>query len=124
MAQRMNFGSFAKQKRLELGVSLRQLCKDNHLDWANVSRIERGVSSPPKSREVLRQYAEALKIEEGSEDWASFMELAAISAGRIPDYVMNDEELVAKLPLVFRTVKGEPLTPEKLRQLAEDLRNV
>jgi transcriptional regulator with XRE-family HTH domain len=123
MGSSTNFGGFVKAKRMALGLSLREFCRQNSLDWGNLSRIERGVSQPPKSREVLENLAHALRIEEGSEDWQTFMELAAISAGRIPDRIMNDEELLAKLPLVFRTIEGRKLTPDELRDLAETIRD-
>ena len=116
------FGEFAKKKRLSLGVSLRQFCRDNGFDWGNISRMERGVSDPPKSREVQERYARALELEEGSEEWQTFLDLADICAGNIPQRIMSDEELVPKLPLVFRTLDGQKLTPEKLRELAEMIR--
>jgi len=101
---------------------LREFCRENRLDWGNVSRIERGVSAPPKSREALETYAKALRIKSGSEDWTAFFDLAAISAGIIPDAIMDDEALVAKLPLVFRTMQGKKLTEKQLRDLAEVIR--
>jgi transcriptional regulator with XRE-family HTH domain len=116
------FGEYAKKKRLGLGISLRQFCRDNNLDWAYISRVERGVLAPPKSREVQERYARALKLEEGSEDWQTFVDLAAICAGNIPERIMSDKELVAKLPLIFRTIHGQELSPERLRQLAETIR--
>jgi len=116
------FGTFFKEKRLALELSLREFCRENRLDWGNVSRIERGVSAPPKSRKALETYAKALGIKPGSDDWTAFFELAAISAGMIPDNIMSDEALVAKLPLVFRTIQGAPLTDEELRNLAETIR--
>ena len=122
MAKANAFGDFAKQKRLGLGVSLREFCRENGLDWGNISRIERGVSSPPKSRKALEEYVKALKIKQGSDDWDTFFELAAISAGIIPEAVMKDEALVAKLPLVFRTIQGKKLTDKQLRDLAEVIR--
>jgi len=116
------FGEFAKEKRLSLGLSLREFCRKNSFDWGNFSRIERGVSAPPKSREVQERYARALQIKEGTEEWQTFLDLAAISAGNIPERIMSDEELVAKLPMVFRTISGKALTPQKLRELTEMIR--
>ncbi len=40
----------------------------------------------------------------------------------IPNAIMNDKELVAKLPLVFRTIQGKKLTDRQLRNLAEVIR--
>ena len=117
------FGDFAKGKRMALGMSLREFCRQNDLDWGNLSRIERGIAPPPKSPEALDRLALALGIKKGSDDYQTFTELAAISAGRIPDRIMNDEELLAKLPLVFRTIEGRKLTPDELRDLAETIRD-
>lgn len=122
MALTNAFGEFAKEKRLSLGLSLREFCRKNSFDWGNFSRIERGVSAPPKSREVQERYARALQIKEGTEEWQTFLDLAAISAGNIPERIMSDEELVAKLPMVFRTISGKALTPQKLRELTEMIR--
>jgi len=116
------FGEFFKQKRLALGLALREFCRENGLDWGNLSRIERGMSAPPKSRKALEACAKALRLKPGSEDWAAFFDLAAISAGVIPEAVMNDETLVAKLPLVFRTLQGKKLTDKQLRDLANVIR--
>ena len=34
----------------------------------------------------------------------SIFDYAAVGSGRIPDYVLKDEKLVAQLPALFRTV--------------------
>ena len=117
------FGAFLKRKRLALNLTLRAFCRENGFDVGNTSKIERGIMDPPKTRIVLENYARALKLKEGSEDWEAFFELAAISAGRIPDRIMNDRELVSKLPLVFRTVSGKRLTKGKLQELVDLIRN-
>ncbi len=116
------FGEFVKGKRLALGIALREFCRDNGLDWGNLSRVERGVSAPPKSQKALEAYAKALCLKPSSEDWTTFFDLAAISAGVIPEAVMKDEALVAKLPLVFRTLQGKKLTDKQLRDLAKVIR--
>ena len=116
------FGQFFKEMRLRTGLSLRQFCLDNGLDPGNISKMERGLASPPQSKEKLAEYARHLGIEKDSDDWYNFFDYAAASAGRIPDYVMSDEELVKKLPVVFRTLRGQKLSVEKLKQLAELIR--
>ena len=124
MAGTNAFGAFFKRKRLELGLTLRAFCRENGFDVGNTSKNERGLLDPPKTRTVLENYAAALGLKEGSEDWDTFFELAAISAGRIPDRVMNDSDLVSKLPLVFRTISGRKLTRQELQQLAEEIRDL
>ncbi|MHC4397612.1 MAG: helix-turn-helix domain-containing protein, partial [Planctomycetota bacterium] len=122
-ADRSNtFGHFFKEMRLKTELSLRQFCMEHSLDPGNVSRIERGIASPPQSREKLAEYASYLGIEQDSDDWYDFFDYAAAATGRIPQDVMSDEELVKKLPVVFRTLRGQALSAEKLRELAESVR--
>jgi hypothetical protein len=78
----------------------------------NWSKIERGILAPPKEELTLTEWAEQLGLERGSSDWLRFFDYASVDAGRIPKYILEDEELVAKLPAFFRTLSGEK--PEKL----------
>ena len=118
------FGRFFREKRLETGLSLRQFCLEHSLDPGNMSKIERGLASPPQSREILEKYAADLGISENSDEWYNFFDYAAMSSGKIPPDVMSDEELVKKLPVVFRTLRGQKLSADKLQQLAEEARKL
>lgn len=115
-----NFGEFFKQRRIALGKTLRQFCLENNLDPGNISKIERGRMAPPKER--LKEYAKYLKIKIGSKDWQEFQDLAAISAGRIPKD-LTDEELLPRLPLFFRTLKEKQFTEKDLNELIEKIKN-
>lgn len=66
--------------------------------------------------------AAALGIAEGSADWRELVDLAAVTAGRIPEYVLNEPDLVKQLPVFFRTVSGKKPTREELVKLAEILK--
>jgi len=118
------FGEFFKKKRLETGMTLRQFCLNNSLDPGNISKIERGILSPPQTKEKLGQYAKCLHIEEGSDDWLEFFDRAHASSGRIPEEILSDAETVAKLPLVFRTLRGQKLNKEQLDKLVEELNKI
>ena len=87
-----------------------------------MSKIERGKLPPPKKRDLLQRHARALELEEGTDEWLEFFDLASACAGRIPERIMSDEQLLTKLPLVFRTITGGRLTEEELRKLAEEIR--
>ena len=118
------FGQFFKKKRIELRVTLRQFCSENNFDPGNISKMERGLLPPPTNAEKLGQYAKSLNIKEGSNDWYEFFDLAHASSGRIPDEILSNKDLVSKLPLVFRTLRGQKLTKDQLNELVEKLREV
>jgi transcriptional regulator with XRE-family HTH domain len=115
----MKFGDFVKQLRLRKKQTLRRFCLEHGFDPGNHSKIERGILPPPKDEKKLTQLAISLGLKEGAEDWQTFFDLAIISNGKLPDYVMSDAELLGKLPLLFRTVKGEKISAEKLDKLIE-----
>lgn len=115
------FGEIFKKRRLKIGKTLRQFCLDNGLDPGNISKIERGILPPPQSREKLSHYAKCLGIEEGSDEWLEFFDIARTDAGRIPEDLLSDKNIVAQLPLVFRTIKGQKLTGEQLEKFARAL---
>jgi transcriptional regulator with XRE-family HTH domain len=118
------FGDFFKKKRIESGKTLRQFCMENNLDPGNISKLERGILPPPTSEEKLEHYARCLKIKKGSDEWYEFFDLAHASAGRIPEEIVSDENLLSKLPLVFRTLRGQKLTREQLNKMAKKLKEV
>jgi len=116
------FGEFFKAKRQSLGVTLREFCLKHKLDPGNLSRMERGLLAPPQDREVLEKYAKALEIKSGGDDWYTFFDLAAAANGRLPDELLEDQEVVAKLPLVFKTLRGKQLTEQQLSGLVKKIR--
>ncbi len=122
MVAPMTFGQFFKKMREKRGLSLRQFCVNNNVDPGNISKLERGLMSPPQSREKLEQYASFLKIRKGSPDWYEFFDLAAADSGKIPADIMSDENLMKKLPLVFRTIRAQKVSKEKLEEIAEVIR--
>jgi len=117
----VNFGELFKQKRISLGKTLRQFCMEHGLDPGNISKIERGRMPPPTSEEKLKEFAKFLNIDIGSEEWQTFKDLAAIGAGKIPED-LKDEELVARLPIFFRTLREKKFTEEELQELIKKIK--
>ncbi|MFP4057456.1 MAG: helix-turn-helix domain-containing protein [Candidatus Brocadiia bacterium] len=115
------FGEFFRHKRMALGLSLRQFCLQHGLDPGNISKLERGRLAPPQ-HEKLEEYARLLGIPQGSDDWYRFFDLAAAEAGRVPQDILSDEQVVEKLPLLFRTLRGEPVPDEQLDELVKTLK--
>ncbi|MBI5384746.1 MAG: helix-turn-helix transcriptional regulator [Verrucomicrobia bacterium] len=101
------FGQFIKELRARQRLGLREFCLEHGHDPSNWSKIEREVLSPPRDEATLRKWARQLGLTEGSDDWLKFFDYAAVDAGRIPDYVMKDEKLLAQLPAFFRTLSGQ-----------------
>jgi len=119
MAPRLTYGEFFKEKRISLRKTLRQFCAENGLDPGNISRLERGLMPPPQGSDKLEEYARYLQIKKGSNDWYKFFDLARIEAGRIPDELLKDEAIVASLPILFRTLRGQKISERKLEKLVE-----
>lgn len=115
--KRHTFGEFLKEKRIGQSLTLREFCLKHHLDPGNMSKIERGILPPPQDHKKLEQWAEWLKIKKGSDDWLDFFDIATVEAGRIPKELMDDKEILERLPLLFRTIKGKKLSGKKLKQL-------
>jgi len=113
------FGEFFKAKRQALGLTLREFCLKHRLDPGNMSRLERGLLAPPQGRDRLEEYAKCLGLKRGNGDWHTFFDLAAVSKGRIPAKLMEDEDLVAKLPLIFRALQGKHFTHKRLNDLVK-----
>jgi transcriptional regulator with XRE-family HTH domain len=116
------FGQFVKSLRIERRQTLRDFCATNGIDPGNWSRLERGRFAAPHGDEILQKYASALGISRGTDQWIEFFDLAAVSRGQLPSDLLADEELLEKLPALFRTLRGTPVAPEKLDDLIDDVR--
>ena len=118
------FGEFFKRRRIAMRKTLRQFCRENSLDPGNISRLERGLLPPPQGRETLEHYASLLKLKKGADDWYTFFDLAAAETGRIPQELLEDQEVLEKLPILFRTLRGQKVPSEQLDELVRKIRKV
>lgn len=118
----ISFGSLLKQLRKETGQTLRDFCLSNGFDPGNFSRMERGRFPPPQRSDLLEKYALALGLKRGTDGWVQFFDVAAASRGALPEDLLSDEQLLAKLPVLFRTLRGSPVPSEKLDELIERVR--
>ena len=117
------FGEFFKELRLRKALTLRQYCQEYGHDPGNISRIERGQLPAPKAETLLRAYAESLGVNEGTDDWLKFLDLAAVSNQTYGISAIKQAELLNRLPLLFRTLDNKELTEERLNQLIEMIKN-
>ena len=116
----VTFGEFIKNLRKERRKTLREFSRAAKLDPSNWSRIERGLAPPPKSKVLLQGIAEVLNVEEGSEEYITLFDLAAI--GHIPTGLLSDEQVLDKLPVFFRTIRGEKPSRKELEELIRMMR--
>lgn len=116
------FGTYFKELRIQSGATLRSFCEKHGFDAGNLSRLERGLLPPPHSQEKLSQYADALGLDEGSDPWYEFFDLAAAERGRVPKDLLSDTEVVEKLPVFFRTLRGQQVPKADLDALVERIR--
>lgn len=116
------FGPFLEELRQKKRMTLREFCRRAESDPANISRMERGLISPPKGREILERYAAALDLKEGMDDWHTFFDLAAVDQGMMPADIMQDAELVKVLPTLFRNLREQKPTKGELGRVANKIR--
>lgn len=121
MVNRHGFGEFVKNRRITLKLTLREFCLKHKLDPGNISKLERGILPPPKSQGKLKEYAKYLRLKEGTDDWHQFFDLAAAESGKLPKELMEDE-IIDRLPLLFRTLRGKKISKDKLDELIRKIK--
>ena len=115
-----SFANFIREKRIAAGLTLREFCRLTEFDASNWSKIERGIKTPPQSKNVLDEIASVLKIKEGSQEYKELMDLAALST--VPEELL-ESEILEQLPVFFRTVRGEKPTAEELNALITKIKS-
>jgi transcriptional regulator with XRE-family HTH domain len=116
------FGDFIRDRRVTLRLSLRAFAEAAGMDPGNASRIERGQVPPPEAHDVLDRVAGALQFKKKSSEYEQLFDLAAVAKGRVPEDLMSDSEVAARLPILFRTLRSKPLTKQQFDKLIESIR--
>lgn len=119
---RKRFGTYFKQLRIESRQTLRNFCLKHGFDPGNISKLERGRLPPPQAHEKLAKYAKALGLKAGTDQWYEFFDRAAAEHGRIPKDILSQSEVVEKLPVLFRTLRGQKVRRSDLLALVEKIR--
>ena len=118
----MNFSQFFKQKRMGIGT-VREFAKKNGLDAAYVSRLENGITMPPKDSGKLEKLALALGISKDSFEWQEFMDLAAVAKNELPADIQGDEKVASVLPAFYRTLRNEKISEDEAQELMYLIKN-
>lgn len=116
-----SFGDYVKNLRIQNKLTLRAFCKQVSFDPSNWSKIERNILSPPKSKMILQEIATVLNLKTKSDEWNTLFELSAI--GHIPKGLLDDSSVLEKLPIFFRTIRGEKPNRAELEELINLLRD-
>jgi transcriptional regulator with XRE-family HTH domain len=117
-----SFGDYLRARRIASGRTLRAFCQEQGFDHGNYSRIERGVMPPPQKEDKLAEYAQALGIERGTDDWIEFCDLASVARRELPKDLANDEAILDRLPVLFQTLRDSMADGDKLDELVEKIR--
>ena len=117
------FGELLRDYRMKKNFSLRDICKIVNYDPSNWSKIERGLISPPNDPKTLPEWADAMGIKRESTEYYNFIDLANIAQGIIPDYIMQEKDLVRALPAFFRTIRNEKPTKKEIDDLINLIKN-
>ena len=68
------------------------------------------------------RYAGALGIARGSVEWQELVDMAAASRGELPPDLSDDAAVVSALPLLFRTLRGQRVTPQLMQAVVRKVR--
>ena len=118
----MNFGELIKQLRIAKQLTLRQCCADLGVDPSNWSKMERGITPPPKDLGLLERWAKFFGV--AIDKKQEFFDLAAIARSELPPDVASDQRVLAALPAFFRAVRGSELEGDRLKEFIEDIRSL
>jgi transcriptional regulator with XRE-family HTH domain len=118
----MRFGEMVRERRKQLRLGLREFAQRAGMDPGNLSKIERGRLGAPQSEEILDRICEALEWRLGSDAANALKDQAAIENGQIPAAVLQDEVVMAKVPLLLRTLQNRKLEPEQIDRLIDLIR--
>lgn len=116
------FGELIRRRRVQLRLRLRDVALRAEMDPGNLSKLERGRLRPPQDRGALDRICLALQWHPAGSDAEKARDLAAVENGRIPNDLLEDDEVMAKLPLLLRIIHSRELDPDELERLIDLIR--
>jgi transcriptional regulator with XRE-family HTH domain len=114
------FGGLLKKIRVEeSGIGLRAFADLINMRPSNLSNIERGRIPPPANRKAIDTICNALGLASDDARRTELFDLAAKAKNRIPADVADAVRAQPGIPVLVRTVANKQLGEDKLRELAE-----
>ncbi len=117
----MKFGDFVRNRRTELGFTLRDFCQTFGYDPSNWSKVERGKLPPSDDQHILDVWAEQLNIKKGTDNWQLFSDLAFQDRGKIPPDILENELYTDALLHFYKTLREQKPAQEDLDRFVEIL---
>ena len=118
----MKFNELFRQKRMAIGT-VRQFAKQSGFDVAYISRLENGITTPPKDGEKLTKLGLCLGLTPGAAEWQEFTDLAAVAKNELPKDLQDNDRIAAVLPAFYRTLRNKNLDEKEAQKLIELIRN-
>ncbi|MEK7433674.1 MAG: helix-turn-helix transcriptional regulator [Cyanobacteriota bacterium] len=116
------FSIFVKSKMYNVkNLTLRELARRSGFDASYLSKVLADLVVPPQDIVKLRALAHALDINDQTQDFERFMDLAKIEAGKLPDYIIKNQEAMKSLPAFFRTIDKKKPSKEQLDKIMQIL---
>ena len=112
------FGAHLRGLRLKAGLTLRKFCLETGINPGNQSRYERD-RLPPPSRKTLEGMARCLGFLPDTPEWEDFFNRADAAKGTVPKDLLSDEEVVARLPVLFRVLRYKNMSDKSLDEIVE-----
>jgi len=116
-----SFGEYLRKLRMDSGLTLREFARKTNRDAGNISKEERGRLKPPEE-DIVQLYVEVLGLSPESDEARQLRALAQVGRGQIPPEVLEDEAVVDKLPVLFRTLAGDEPSEAQLKALIDLLK--
>jgi transcriptional regulator with XRE-family HTH domain len=117
------FGGRLRAMRLAAGLGLQELCRQTGLDAGNYSRIERGLTLPPRDHRKLEPLRLAFGLEAESEEWTDLLTLADLAWGVLPRRILTNERVRPLLPALLQRLGGRRLTEQQIEALVRLIRS-
>jgi len=111
------FGNRLRAMRLAAGLGLQAFCRLAGQDAGNYSRIERGLTRPPRDHRKLEPVRAALRLDTESDDWTYLLMLADLEWGALPRRLLTDEQVRPLLPVLMQRLGGGRVTEAQVEAL-------
>ena len=121
MQTEQSFGQLLKKLRIEkANIGLRRFAELVELQPSNLSNIEQSKIPPPANSKMIKRICDTLGLSKSDPLRSKFFDLAApYKSNRIPADVADIIKENAGVPVLVRTVANRQLSENKLRELAE-----